>query len=206
MKHIMTLAAQKARDALIMIQPSELKDDDPNILCEARAMTLRSIARAVWYQDWKTAKLLANDTTAGATHLQITLDKISIANDESFAQEVDTTHLAIANRRRQDAAARSGSAYLDQNRQLGDKWRQKSRRAAQRGELWKPFAKRLILAGVRVAEGASFHIVTDPMAMHSAIQTHWSRVFSAKDVNIPDMQQYLDRVFPPPRATTTTAS
>ena len=91
------------------------------------------------------------------------------ANDESFAQEVDTTHLAIADRRRQDAAARSRSAYLGQNRQLGDKWRQKSRRAAQLGELWKPFAKKLILAGVRVAEGARFHIATDPMAMQLLI-------------------------------------
>eukprot|EP00959_Pyramimonas_sp_CCMP1952_P192288 4020774-Pyramimonas_sp.AAC.1 len=57
-KHIMTLAAQKARDALLTIQPSELKDDDPSNLCEARAMTLRSISRGVWYQDRKTANLL----------------------------------------------------------------------------------------------------------------------------------------------------
>eukprot|EP00959_Pyramimonas_sp_CCMP1952_P427909 8961472-Pyramimonas_sp.AAC.1 len=46
-KHIVTFAAQKARDALPATQPSELKGDDPSILCEARAMTLRSISRAV---------------------------------------------------------------------------------------------------------------------------------------------------------------
>eukprot|EP00959_Pyramimonas_sp_CCMP1952_P228340 4774366-Pyramimonas_sp.AAC.1 len=60
----MTAAAQKARRALAPIHPPEVRGDDLSISCEARAMILRSIARAVWYQDWRLASLLANDTTA----------------------------------------------------------------------------------------------------------------------------------------------
>eukprot|EP00959_Pyramimonas_sp_CCMP1952_P319761 6690738-Pyramimonas_sp.AAC.1 len=33
--------------------------------------------------------------------------------------------------------------------------------------------------------------------MHSAIQSHWSKVFAAKPVDTPAMQQCLDMVFTP---------
>eukprot|EP00959_Pyramimonas_sp_CCMP1952_P097266 2033184-Pyramimonas_sp.AAC.1 len=51
-----------------------------------------------------------------------------------------------------------------------------------------PESKRLILAGVRIADSRGPTVVNDPMDMHSAIQYHWSKVFAAKHVDVPAMK------------------
>eukprot|EP00959_Pyramimonas_sp_CCMP1952_P462103 9482692-Pyramimonas_sp.AAC.1 len=71
MKRAMKLAARMTRDAISSIAASELLSDEPETLAEARALTLRSVARAVWCQGVKLARLPHADTTAGASHLVV---------------------------------------------------------------------------------------------------------------------------------------
>eukprot|EP00959_Pyramimonas_sp_CCMP1952_P361660 7574230-Pyramimonas_sp.AAC.1 len=63
------MAACKARDTITSVsasglKPFESRNEDPEVIAEARAFTLRSIARAVWYQDLPLAQRLREDTAA----------------------------------------------------------------------------------------------------------------------------------------------
>eukprot|EP00959_Pyramimonas_sp_CCMP1952_P029070 609755-Pyramimonas_sp.AAC.1 len=81
----------------------------------------------------------------------------------------------IAEQRRRSAAARSRAACAEQRPDLGEQWRRRARRIGQRSEISKPFSKRLILADVRIADSRGPSVANDPMSMHSAIQSHWSK-------------------------------
>eukprot|EP00959_Pyramimonas_sp_CCMP1952_P382771 8020699-Pyramimonas_sp.AAC.1 len=72
----MKLAARTSRDAITTVSASEImpiesQGEDPQVTAEARALTLRNIARAIWYQDLTLAQRLSNDTIAGAKHIDI---------------------------------------------------------------------------------------------------------------------------------------
>eukprot|EP00959_Pyramimonas_sp_CCMP1952_P048643 1015889-Pyramimonas_sp.AAC.1 len=71
MKQTMKMAARMTRGALSCIAASELLSGEPKIIADARALTLRGIARAVWFQDVKLAQLLRADAAAGPAHLHI---------------------------------------------------------------------------------------------------------------------------------------
>eukprot|EP00959_Pyramimonas_sp_CCMP1952_P216019 4518233-Pyramimonas_sp.AAC.1 len=85
MKRVMKMAACKARDTIASVSACELKplenrNEDPQVIAEARALTLRSVARAVWYQDLPLAQRLREDTTAGAQRIGISHHKISLVD------------------------------------------------------------------------------------------------------------------------------
>eukprot|EP00959_Pyramimonas_sp_CCMP1952_P406065 8510198-Pyramimonas_sp.AAC.1 len=62
----MTKAAPQARDALARLHPDILQTDHNAISKGVNSMTLRSIARAAWYQDAKLARILIYKSTLGA--------------------------------------------------------------------------------------------------------------------------------------------
>eukprot|EP00959_Pyramimonas_sp_CCMP1952_P419249 8781548-Pyramimonas_sp.AAC.2 len=77
------MAVCKARDTSTSVSASEInpfesRNEDPQVIAEARALTLRSIARAVWYQDLTLAQRLREDATAGAQHIDTSHHKISL--------------------------------------------------------------------------------------------------------------------------------
>eukprot|EP00959_Pyramimonas_sp_CCMP1952_P405349 8495760-Pyramimonas_sp.AAC.1 len=142
MKHVMKMAACKARDAIASvsasgIEPFECRNEGPQVIAEARALTLRSIARAVWYQDLTLAQRLREDTTAGAQHIDISHQKTSLVDRSAFETEHSAMQLHIAEQRRRAAAARSRAAYAEQRPDLGERWRRRARRIGQRSEIWK---------------------------------------------------------------------
>eukprot|EP00959_Pyramimonas_sp_CCMP1952_P401074 8404315-Pyramimonas_sp.AAC.1 len=93
--------------------------------------------------------MIANaDLAAG--HLRAQNGNASLIDPALFKNETDTTHTALIEERKAKAAARSRAAYAESNAQLGDRWRRKARREGRRGELWKPFSKRLILPGIKI--------------------------------------------------------
>eukprot|EP00959_Pyramimonas_sp_CCMP1952_P305498 6392753-Pyramimonas_sp.AAC.1 len=123
MKHIMKLAARKPRDAITTVSASEImpiesQGEDPQVLAEARALTLRSIARAIWYQDLTLAQRLRNDTIAGAKRIDISHYKTSLVDRNAFETEHSAMQRQIAEQRRRDAAARSRAAYAEQRPDL----------------------------------------------------------------------------------------
>ncbi|CAK0837755.1 unnamed protein product [Prorocentrum cordatum] len=92
MKHIMKTAARKARGTITSVSASEIlpfesRNEDPQVIAEARALTLRSIARAVWYQDLALAQRLREVTIAGAQHIDISRHKISLVCRIAFETE-----------------------------------------------------------------------------------------------------------------------
>ncbi|CAK0791609.1 unnamed protein product, partial [Prorocentrum cordatum] len=61
--------------------------DEPEIIAEARALALHSVACAAWFQDAKLAQLLRADTAAGATHLRIHNNRASLVDRNPFEAE-----------------------------------------------------------------------------------------------------------------------
>ena len=111
---------------------------------------------------------------------------------EEFAVEAASTRAAVADERRAHAAARARQAYADQRR---DRWRKRANYERRRGELWKPFAKRLVIKGMRITTGTSDAAVDDPMDMRSATQSRWAPIFADETVGHAAMCAYLDTVF-----------
>eukprot|EP00959_Pyramimonas_sp_CCMP1952_P021560 454486-Pyramimonas_sp.AAC.1 len=60
-------------------------------------------------------------------------NRIALTSSAVFAGEVDSTHVAVADRRRFDAAARSRAALQEQSRQFGVMRRPPCRRAGPLG-------------------------------------------------------------------------
>eukprot|EP00959_Pyramimonas_sp_CCMP1952_P006035 126444-Pyramimonas_sp.AAC.1 len=58
----------------------------------------------------------------------------------------------IAAQRRLATAAHSRASLASQQPALSGQWRRRARRIGQRSEVWKPFTKRLILAGIRISD------------------------------------------------------
>eukprot|EP00959_Pyramimonas_sp_CCMP1952_P272738 5701699-Pyramimonas_sp.AAC.1 len=119
----MKLAARKSRDTVTAFSASELmpiesQREDSHVIAEARALTPRSIARAIWYQDLALAQRLRNDTTAGARHIDIHHHAISLVDRTAFETEHAAMRRQIAEQRRRVAAARSRAAYAEQRPDL----------------------------------------------------------------------------------------
>eukprot|EP00959_Pyramimonas_sp_CCMP1952_P234173 4893107-Pyramimonas_sp.AAC.1 len=98
------MAACKARDTITSVSASEIKpfesrNEDPQVIAVARALTLRGIARAVWYQDLTLAQQLREDTTAGAQRIDICHRKISLVDRIAFETEHSAMQLQIAEQR-----------------------------------------------------------------------------------------------------------
>eukprot|EP00959_Pyramimonas_sp_CCMP1952_P234683 4903552-Pyramimonas_sp.AAC.1 len=67
----MITAAPQARDALARLHPDILQSDRNAISKEVNPMTMRSIARAPWYQGAKLARSLIDKSTLGSKYLQM---------------------------------------------------------------------------------------------------------------------------------------
>eukprot|EP00959_Pyramimonas_sp_CCMP1952_P220351 4606904-Pyramimonas_sp.AAC.1 len=137
MKHIMKLAARKTRDTITTVAASELmpiesQREDSHVIAEARALTLRSIARAIWCQDLSLAQRLRTDTTAGARRIDVHHRAISLVDRAAFETEHSAMQRQIAEQRRRAAAARPRAACAEQRPDLGEQWRRRARRIGQR--------------------------------------------------------------------------
>eukprot|EP00959_Pyramimonas_sp_CCMP1952_P117350 2453119-Pyramimonas_sp.AAC.1 len=80
--------------------PIESQREDPHVIAEARALTLRSIARAIWYQDLTLAQRLRNSTTAGAQRIDIRHRAISLVGRAAFETAHSAMQRQIAEQRR----------------------------------------------------------------------------------------------------------
>eukprot|EP00959_Pyramimonas_sp_CCMP1952_P383500 8036331-Pyramimonas_sp.AAC.1 len=76
----------------------------------------------------------------------------------TFTRAAEITHASLSNERKAIASARSRAAFAANNAPLGQKRRQRAKREGYRGELWKPFAKRLVLTGIKTITGNSSNI------------------------------------------------
>eukprot|EP00959_Pyramimonas_sp_CCMP1952_P433694 9081708-Pyramimonas_sp.AAC.1 len=121
----MKLAARMSRDTITTFPAPELRPidnqrEDAHVIAEARALTLRSIARAIWYQDLTLAQRLRNDTTAGAKHIDIHHHTISLVDRTAFETEHSAMQPQIAEQGRRAAAARSRAACAEQRPDVGE--------------------------------------------------------------------------------------
>eukprot|EP00959_Pyramimonas_sp_CCMP1952_P325005 6802825-Pyramimonas_sp.AAC.1 len=102
MKQYMWEAARETRNEL---QRLPLTSNDTNA-CEARFVTLRAIARAVWRQDLRTGATLMATTEFGARFLALSSSSLlSLLEPDAFRDLFREMSAAALERRRSQAAA-----------------------------------------------------------------------------------------------------
>ena len=84
---------------------------------------------------------MINHTEIRRLYLKVHDTRVELNNSADFKHETDTVHAGLSDERKAKAAKRSREAYAQNNVNLGDRWRQRSRREGRKGELWKPFSK-----------------------------------------------------------------
>eukprot|EP00959_Pyramimonas_sp_CCMP1952_P174718 3651545-Pyramimonas_sp.AAC.1 len=100
-----------------------------------------------------------NATPAPPQHYSV----IALKVPALFATDAANYRAAASDERRAQAAAAARRAFQEQRQLRGDRWRKRVNAERGKGELWKPFSKRPVLAGIRVPRGTPRALPKDQM-------------------------------------------
>ncbi|CAK0838272.1 unnamed protein product [Prorocentrum cordatum] len=177
LKRLIREAARLTRDDLT----------DMHAPCSAAALTTCiAISRAVWRNDWQSARALKARTELGDQFLDISdPNNITLIEPGTFRRVVEQHQ-----RSRTEALLQEESAAdtpFQQRRRL-----RKMRKAIQkRGRLWAPTGKTLKLKAIEVMHDHS--TAETPAAMIEEVRRQWSPVFQAKPSHLQHVKRYLEK-------------
>ena len=148
---------------------------------EQKRLVLESMARAVWNNDCKLARVLLKVTTLATLHLQIVDGSVSCLDPPSFEElyREEKEHYHSQNISRATEALQ-GANILDTAKLKG-----KMRAARRQMTVFWPRRPFISLQGLRIRrpESAVEELVTDNAAVQSALVTAWRPVYSARPTN-----------------------
>ena len=178
LKEHLRAAAKTTRDVII----HGADDSRP----ELRAMTYRSIARAIWFQDHKLASLLRQRSLLGSKFIASHRDgSLRISDPTRFDLLFNEAQLADKQRTARAAMTRiadATAAGLVPDGPVAARLRSRQRRATDAlSQAWSPFGKRVYIQAVRLAD----RIEDSPEGMSAAFAAAWSPVFATAHTPLP---------------------
>ncbi|CAK0824240.1 unnamed protein product, partial [Prorocentrum cordatum] len=194
------LAAARIRDEQLRTN-SSLKVKGGNV--EATCVGLKTAARALWRQDaLLAARLLASCPDLSA-RLPIDQGSVRVADASAFAEAFDAVAAKVRAMRGQAAEA----AARRSNDRDSLAWRRVERRSARHVQLWIPWRRRMVLAGLRLdsapcASGTAAdvppEVASDSAGMTGVVAEHWGKIFDRAPTAEQKLRpnQFLDRFAP----------
>ncbi|CAK0839657.1 unnamed protein product, partial [Prorocentrum cordatum] len=196
----MTLAAGRIRDEQVRAGVSlKVKGDN----AETTRMGLKTAARALWRQDASLAARLLALCPDLAARLLIDQGDVRVADAGAFADALDAV-AAKAHAMRRRAAEAAARRPSDRD---APAWRRVERRSAQHAQLWIPWRRRVVLAGLRLdsppcasdsASDVTPEVVSDPAGMTGVVAEYWGKIFERAPTveQMLRLNQFLDRFAP----------
>jgi endonuclease/exonuclease/phosphatase family metal-dependent hydrolase len=176
-KKLIREAARRVRNYMLVV-------DEESAFSKAQVFS--SIARAVWNNDVKLAKVLANFSQIARDHLDFSSGNVALSRTIDFDSEAREIFSAEIENRSRDI----------QNQSSTNKQALLSKLARQ----WRPFGRTLVLTGVITNEG----VVRDPCGKASALGSSWARTFAEKEFLDSKVRGFLDKYARPYELSTVT--
>ena len=178
-KTIIREAARLARNAAMI---------EPNRPLFLDTQMLSTISRAVWFNDVKIAKLLLALYPVAREHIVVCNGVVSLSNPALFSSTVSASKYAYREKARLEAEAAMKTAKKNKK-----KAKSQAEAMTRLSKLWSPFDSRLQLVGVRVKEGNSYRVITDPEAKIEELRQGWAPTFARRAVDSSVAKSVLDK-------------
>jgi len=141
----------------------------------SKAQVFSSMARAVWNNDVKLAKVLLNFSQSAREHLDLSSGSVGLLRAVDFNLEARGIFSAPIENRSRD----------DHNKSTVNKQAALSKLARS----WRPFGRQMILTGVITLDG----VVTDPTQKANALGSSWAKTFAEKQFLESRVKEFLDK-------------
>ncbi|CAK0845855.1 unnamed protein product [Prorocentrum cordatum] len=164
---------------------------DVHAPCSAAALTTcRAISRAVWRNDWQSARTLKARTELGDQFLDISdPNNIALIEPGTFRRVFEQRQKSRQDQRTE--ALLQGESAADTPFQQRQRLRKMRKAIQKRGKLWAPTGKTLKLKAIGAMHDHS--TTQTPAAMIEELRRQWSPVFQAKPSHLQHVKRYLEK-------------
>ena len=177
-KGLLRLAARTTRDEIF----------NSAYLLASRNTVCASIARAVWHNDARLARILLGRSEFARSHIDANSNSIQLINPAIYARDYDAASTGAQEQRRQEALrgfSMAGSSYIAHKIH-----RRKIACIERLLMLWSPFGKQLTTIAIKV----NGSLIADDFEKQNALATAWAPTFSqVKTINTRLAEAVADR-------------
>ena len=174
-KHFLRQAAMIVRDEACVLDPTSSVPSN---------FALSAVARCVWTNDIRVARILIRQSPIGREYLCIQSDGVSLTDPEVFHAMIQQEKQTLIQARLQ-TIDNDFPVHVNGHRgQTAGAAKKRSKKDAlmRLARLWSPFDKRLVLAGIRTGQnaGGNYTIAKSPTTQLDALRTAWAPTFDKK--------------------------